>query len=1038
MDKQPVIVLVDDEEGVRESLARILGEHFSSDYQIVTAASGEEALELLAYLAANDEEIALVLSDQRMPGIQGIELLAHVYEHYPSAKRVLVTAYGQDVELVKNAITQARVHAFIDKPVYPPQERFLPKVRLMLFEHGDRRLAYETLVDLLRARVKLQPDDLAYRFLPDGEGDGFTMTYAELDTQARAIAARLQSLGLAGERALLFYPSGLDFVCAFFGCLYAGVTAVPAYPPRRNRNLRRLSAIIQDARPAAVLTVESIQQSIQPMLGEVPSLKALHWLATDGVPQDEASRWTQQPLQGSALAFLQYTSGSTGMPKGVMLSHTNLLANLQMMDEGFGLTKDDVAAGWLPLFHDMGLIGLVLYPLYKGMRCILMPPAAFLQKPLRWLSMISRFKVTASVAPNFAFDLCVDEIDPASRQVLDLSHWRFVLTGAEPVNPKSLERFTGTYAPFGFRREAIYPSYGLAEATLLVTGGTVGEGAVSQAVVADGLRAGKVMLTTLTSGAQILVGNGCGFGHEQVVIADPEERTRTPRNRVGEIWVQGKNVATGYWGREAETEHTFRAHLSDTGEGPFMRTGDLGFIHDGQLFIAGRLKDVMIIRGRNHYPQDIEWTLDETLRDLGGAYAPITVGNSTAFAVDSPEGERLVIVAEVDRRYQRDLKKRRFRALGDASSALLPHPDELLAAVRLNIAEQHELSLQHLVLLNLGGLPKTSSGKVQRQRAKQDYLAGNLDLAWDWTSLAPLADEEAAPAVSVVVDSVQGRLNAWLAERVADRLQVPRGNVHASSVLAAMGVDSVTALRLLGDLEQHLGYALPVTLLGTCVTVADLARAALAAGAGAGKVGGFNLQPDPLQADRLFPLNEIQTAYWLGRVETLELGGVACHFYAEFEQTGLDPARLEQAWQRLINYHGMLRAVVDANGQQRVLPGPLNYQLATVDLRESVLDAVSKTLASIRAQMSHQVHNSAVWPLFEIRATRLPGDSTRLHLSFDLLIADVWSLLLLFQQWGQIYRNLDHPLPPLTLGFRDYVLAEQTWRTRDDYQAALA
>ncbi len=1038
MDNQPYIVLVDDEEGVRESLARILTEHFAEDYQIVTAASGEEALELLTYLSTDTAEIALVLSDQRMPGIQGIELLAHVYEHYPRTKRVLVTAYGQDVELVKNAITQARVDAFIDKPVYPPQERFLPKVRLMLFEYGNKGLAYETLVDVLRTRAKLRPEAEAYRFLPDGEGDGQPIDYALLDKQARAIAAQLQGLGLAGERALLFYPSGLEFISAFFGCLYAGVIAVPAYPPRRNRNLRRLSAIIQDARPAAVLTTRGIQQTLEPMLDEVPALKALHWLVTDQVVLTDAERWAMPRLQGDDLALLQYTSGSTGAPKGVMVSHTNLLTNLRMMEDGFGLTEQDVGCGWLPLFHDMGLIGLLLFPLYRGMRCIFMPPAAFLQKPLRWLTAMSRFRATASIAPNFAFDLCVDEIDPAAQAGLDLSTWRFLLTGAEPVNPKSLDRFAKTYAPLGFSREAFYPSYGLAEATLLVTGGKPGAGPVHQGVVADGLRAGKVMLTTLSSGSQTFVGNGCALGFEQVVLADPEERTRTPRNRVGEIWVQGRHVAQGYWGREDETERTFRAHLSDTGEGPFMRTGDLGFIHDGELFITGRLKDVLIIRGRNHYPQDLEWTLDETLRELVGSsgYLPIGVGNSIAFAVDSAAGEpQLIMVAEVDRRYQRDLKKRQFRAVGDSSSALAPHPEELLTAVRRAVAEQHELQLQQLVLLNFGGLPKTSSGKVQRQRARQDYLQGQLDLAWAWDVPATSAGPDAEP-VQAALETAAGQLTAWLVGRVAERLHVPVATVQASSVLGALGVDSVTALRLLGDLEQHLGRTLPVSLLGNAATIGELAAQALAA-SGVERQA-LTLQPDRAQQAQPFPLNEIQTAYWLGRVESLELGGVACHFYAEFEHAGLDVARLEAAWQRLIQHHGALRLVVDAHGQQRMLPEVAPYAIAVADLRHADRAVRSTALEAVRTRMSHQVYDTALWPLFEIRASILPEDLTRVHVSIDLLIADVWSLLLLFRQWGELYANPTQALAPLGLSFRDYVLAERSWQGRADYQTALA
>jgi acyl-CoA synthetase (AMP-forming)/AMP-acid ligase II len=455
------------------------------------------------------------------------------------------------------------------------------------------------------------------------------LTYRELQRRARAIAAALRFAGAKGERALLLFPPGLDFIEGFFGCLYAGVVAVPAYPPhfgKLDRSLPRLQAIIADAQATLVLTTSPILERAKLILTQAPDLKALCWLATDQVVSDVDEHWRAEHATCGDLAFLQYTSGSTGHPRGVMLTHANLLHNASLIFHVFEHTETDSYVSWLPMFHDMGFMVGVLQPLYAGIRAVVMSSAAFLQRPARWLEAISRYRATTSGGPNFAYDLCARKITADDAAALDLSSWTVAFNGAEPVRAETLARFAARFDQCGFRRAALYPCYGLAEATLVVTGGRK-----------------KSLPVIKQVEAKTMVGCGGALAGERVIIVDPASLTELKDGQVGEIWVYGPSVARGYWNRPEETRQTFNAYLSDTGEGPFLRTEDLGFIEAGELYITGRIKDLIIIRGLNHYPQDIEWTVES----CNTALRP---GCSAAFTIEADGEERLVIVQEVDTR----------------------------------------------------------------------------------------------------------------------------------------------------------------------------------------------------------------------------------------------------------------------------------------------------------------------------------------------------------------------------------------------------
>ena len=581
----------------------------------------------------------------------------------------------------------------------------MPLLKSNLLDYPTDKLEkLSTLGDLLHYRAQYQPDKLAYIFLQDGETESGSLTYGELDKRARAIAASLQSLGASGERALLLYRPGLEFIAAFLGCLSAGVVAVPAYPPRRNQKLSRLLAIVADARASVVLTTTSELGNLEGLLAQNSDLAAMRWLVTDKITSDQASDWQEPAVSSDTLAFLQYTSGSTGTPKGVMVSHGNLLHNERMVKIAYQHTEKTIFVGWLPLFHDMGLIGNVLQPLYLGIPCILMPPMAFLQKPVRWLQAISRYKATTSGGPNFAYERCVRKIKPEQLTGLDLSSWEVAFNGAEPVRAETLERFARYFAICGFRAQTFYPCYGMAETTLLVSGGLKTNLPVVYSVDGAALEQNRVVAARSEDGARKIVGCGQAWLDQKIAVADPKSLTSCPPGVVGEIWVSGPSVAQGYWNRQLETEVTFNAYLADTGEGPFLRTGDLGFLQDGELFVTGRIKDVVIFRGRNHYPQDIELTVEKS-------HPALRPGCGAAFAVEAEDEERLVVVQEVERGYLRKLDVN--EVVGNICQALMA---------------QHELPVDAAVLVKTGTIPKTSSGKIQRHACRAKFLDGKLQV----------------------------------------------------------------------------------------------------------------------------------------------------------------------------------------------------------------------------------------------------------------------------------------------------------------------
>jgi acyl-CoA synthetase (AMP-forming)/AMP-acid ligase II len=494
----------------------------------------------------------------------------------------------------------------------------------------------------------------------------------------------LQQIGASGEHVVLLYPPGLDFIEGFFGCLYAGAIAVPAYPPRLNRSQLRLNSIIQDVASKFLLGLSSLLSKIDVFSSDLPYLRSMVGVATDLIADGEACNWRRPVVAGSSVAFVQYTSGSTGAPKGVMLSHTNLLCNAALIHHAVEHSASDRYVSWLPMFHDMGFMAGVLQPLYAGIEAVLMSPAAFLQCPVRWLKAISRHKGTSSGGPNFAFDLCVRKIREEQKADLDLGRWTVAFNGSEPIRVATIDAFSKAFSRCGFKREAFFPCYGLAEATLMVAGGRKSALPVVKTLSAKGVGKGRVDgKPEEPSDEYTLVGCGQSLVNQEIAIVDPASLQPCSAGQIAEIWVSGPSVATGYWGRPKESKTIFGATLEGQPQRTYLRTGDLGFVLDGELFVAGRLKDLIIIRGVNYYPQDIESAVESVCPSL-------RPGCGAAFSVTVAGEERAVVVQETDR-------------------AILPEIDSVAAKVRDKVAEVHGVALHAIIFIKKGTIPKTSS-----------------------------------------------------------------------------------------------------------------------------------------------------------------------------------------------------------------------------------------------------------------------------------------------------------------------------------------
>ncbi len=568
-----------------------------------------------------------------------------------------------------------------------------------------RRLPFTSLADLLGHRAAEQRDERAYVFLSDKGNEEAVLTFGELQRRAAGVAARLRQSSSPDDRALLLFGPGLEFLIAYFGCVLAGLIPVPLMLPRRNSSLDSSASIVASCTPRLLMTSARVR-SARPDVVQRFSGSQMAWFTVEEADAEpgEAHEVLPTPSPGD-VAFLQYTSGSTSDPKGVMVTHGNLIENLEMIRLALGNTRASTYASWVPLYHDMGLILNVLQSLYLGSLCVLLAPVTFIQRPLSWLRAIHQYRAEVAGAPNFAFDLCAQRFRADQMQDVDLSCWKVAFNAAEPVRADTIERFAATFGPYGFDPRAMRPLYGMAEATLLISSGRRGTSPVIRPVSLDAFRRNEIAAPIGAEDVHRVVGCGENILGQRIAIVDPQTRCRLAPDCIGEVWVGGPHVCRGYWQNPVATKASFQARIEgDRDDQPWLRTGDLGFMDAaGELFITGRNKDMMIVRGMNYYPQDIENTVYDShpaLRRHCGA----------AFSVLTESGEKVVLVQEVERTQRRGLDI-----------------EEIVACIREAVANNHEIALDTIVLIRPGAIPKTTSGKIQRSLARQMWLQNSFE-----------------------------------------------------------------------------------------------------------------------------------------------------------------------------------------------------------------------------------------------------------------------------------------------------------------------
>ena len=653
----------------------------------------------------------------------------------------------------------------------------------------------ETYIEVIKNRCLEKPEHTVFRFLNDGVNENESLTFHQLETRSKALGSEFQRTGDKGDRILLLFPPGLSYVASIFACFYSGFIAVPAYPPRRNQKLNRLHTIISDAGAKTALVSQKVYDDIQRNFADDEVLSNMHWLVYEQIDDDKANNFKETEIEPNDIALLQYTSGSTGNPKGVMLTQLNLLYNSEYIRQTFEFDENSVGVNWLPIFHDMGLIGGVLQSAYLGVSNVGMPPTAFLKNPLNWLKAMEKYNGTTGGGPNFGFDYCLDKIKDEDKKSLKLGNVKTFYCGAEPVRSSTMESFSKEFA---IEARQMYPVYGMAETTLIASGGYQYEEPKYLNLKTDKLSEGRVedapdnydRVTQLT---------GCGhtWMETEIVIVKPETFDELTENSIGEIWVGGPTVAAGYWQKPEETERTFRAFTKNTKRGPFLRTGDMGFLRDKELYITGRLKDMIIIRGVNYYPNDIEFVVQKShddLRNNGGA----------AFGIVKDGREKLVVVQELERTALRN-----------------DNHDELISLIRGRVSEEFELDVYAVYLIKTGSIPLTSSGKIQRRQTKYELMNNELNIIKSWSR-----DEEIKES-SVDVkneEPTKEAIREWLIEWVMRNQQFRREEIDLDKNIMSYGIDSLSAVTLEQEISEQFGFQWHVSSFMLDPTINKLAE----------------------------------------------------------------------------------------------------------------------------------------------------------------------------------------------------------------------
>lgn len=690
-------------------------------------------------------------------------------------------------------------------------------------------------IDILQKRAELTPNRAAFTFYANGEKN--EITFNELDYKVRSLASILQQKKLKGERALLLYPPGFDYIIGYLACLYSGVIAVPVYPPEHgmiDKTLPRLKAIINDSEAKVALSTLEIKNIVFSWKDKIVNhnpknellndknhqnfisnfekyndLFNLEWIATDDYNESKADTWYYPKIKSSDIAYLQYTSGSTGDPKGVIISHENILHNIKLIRHGFELFEDNYEGViWLPIYHDMGLVGGILEPIFCGFHSSLISPIEFLKRPLKWLQIISEVsneKKVVSGGPNFAYELCLRATNPEKSKAFDLRNWHVAFSGAEPIRAETIEKFSAAFSSSGFRKESFYPCYGLAEATLIVSGAVRDKQPIKITISKEKLKKSEIKFMRDTSKESVdFISSGREILDNSIKIIDPYSKKECAENQVGEIWTSSKSNALGYWKKTELSNETFNAFTSDASEGPFLRTGDLGFMIDGELFITGRLKDLIIIRGNNHYPQDIELTSEKSNNF-------IRPGKVAAFSVEIENEEKLVIVLEARAKQNVDWLK----VCEDIKTAIL---------------FIHKIMPYKIVLIKSKTISLTSSGKIQRKATKEAFLNSTLDVIYEWSysgssNLEP--DNNNVLLNDIKYSAIkldEAAISDIIAKNLAAELKINANRIDKNLPFTDYGLDSAKSLLLVGELENVVDRSLEPTILWNYPTINKLSK----------------------------------------------------------------------------------------------------------------------------------------------------------------------------------------------------------------------
>ena len=873
-----------------------------------------------------------------------------------------------------------------------------------------------TLVDLLRWRAAHEPEKPAYVYLKDGTTLECQLNYATLDHQVRSLASRLQQCAQPGDRALLAYSEGLDVVIALWACLYAGVIAVPVPPPdplRARQSLPRLKSILHDAGTDLLLASSNIIAALRPLSAELGMPADARWIDSALLSPEWADQWITPPQNAEAVAYLQYTSGSTSDPKGVMVTHGNLMHHCAIVCRAAGLDQESRSLTWLPYFHDYGLAHGLIIPLFAGIPSYLMSPLAFLRRPVKWLEGISHHRITHSGGPNFAYDHCVRRTSEAQRASLDLRAWMVASCGAEPIRASTVNDFVKAFEPAGFKPDAFAPAYGMAEFTLVASLKDRSQHPVIARLQSHALEQGIVAAAeTHDTVVRSIVGCGVPAGDTRVAIVDPQTKRRCPPDGIGEIWLAGESRAGGYWNRPEESDRTFRAELADPGEGPFLRTGDLGFVENGQVFVTGRLKDLLIVRGRNYYPQDIELTVEQAhpaLRQNGGA----------AFSIEGPMEEQLVVVQEVSR------KSGHFNC------------EEIASAIRHAVADHHDLHVFDVVLIKPGSLLKTSSGKVQRGACRSAYLSDALAVVgrsrMEPLSLEPIAESPTRDQLLAMPAGDRSRVLADHFQRVIAK-SVGRAPITLAldQPLNALGLDSLRAVSLKNQLEDALGFAVPLSTLLQGATVIALVNQILASLSEQGANERAVPPIVPVPRDRALPLSYSQQRMWF--MNRLAPESTAYNMPVAIHLTGpLKRMALEHAANVMIERYESFRTTfaMTTEGPVQIIGPPQAARWDVADLRQ--LPAISRMEEAARlvVEDARRPFDLLNGPLVRYILIQIEDEQHILLLNMHHIIGDQWSFAIIGQEFAALYNDYCKgraALPaPSGIQYADFAVWQRQW-----------